>query len=299
LACLVFVGGLAIGTASNAPPVRAQTHAGGYRILSGDFHVHGFPGDGGLPPWSLREEARFAGIDVFGQTNHNQALTGRLGEWVAAGQEPLVVTGEEITNQDYHLIAIGISTAVSADQPAASAIADVHAQGGVAIAAHPIARFQGWDDDAVAMLDGVEVAHPIIHSREGARGEMLAFYQRARRLNPGIAAIGSSDMHTTATLADCRTLVFVRDATRAGVLDAIRMGRTVAMDRTGALYGPADLVRLVEAARPVGRVDPHPKLRRASVGLAVAGLLGMMLLGQSRGGSKRTRPTLSRRPGLA
>ena len=278
-ACLVFAGGLAIGTAANAPPVRTQTHAGGYRILSGDFHVHGFPGDGGLPPWSLREEARFAGLDVFGQTNHNQVLTGRLGECVAGGGEPLVITGEEITNPKYHLIAIGISTAVSADQPAASAIADVHAQGGIAIAAHPIASFPGWDDDAVALLDGVEVAHPIIHARDGARREMMAFYERARRLNPDIAAIGSSDVHTTATLADCRTLVFVRDATRAGVIDAIRTGRTVAMDRNGALYGPPDLVPLVDASRPAGRVDPHPQLRRASAALAVAGLLGMMLLG--------------------
>jgi len=134
-------------------------------------------------------------------------------------------------------------------------------------------------DIAVARLDGVEVAHPIIHARDGARREMMAFYERARRLNPDIAAIGSSDVHTTATLADCRTLVFVRDATRAGVIDAIRTGRTVAMDRNGALYGLPDLVPLVDASRPAGRVDPHPQLRRASAALAVAGLLGMMLLG--------------------
>jgi len=275
----MFLGGLVLGTANSAPPTRVPMHAGGYGVLSGDFHVHGFPGDGGLPPWSLREEARFAGIDVFGQTNHNQVFTGRLGQWSAADREPLVVAGEEITNAEYHMIALGISTAVSADQPAASAIADVHAQGGVAIAAHPIAGFHGWDDEAVAMLDGVEVAHPIIHSRKGARGEIMTFYERARRLNPDIAVIGSSDVHTTPTLGDCRTLLFVRDATRAGVMDAIRAGRTVAIDRTGTLYGPADLVRLAETARPVGRLDPHPDLRRLSVGLTVAGLLGMLLLG--------------------
>ena len=277
-AAVMFLGALALGTASNAPPPRVPTHAGGYQVLSGDFHVHGFPGDGGLPPWSLREEAQFAGIDVFGQTNHNQVLTGRLGEWVSAGRAPLVIPGEEITNPDYHMIALGITTAVSAHQPAASAIADVHAQGGLAIAAHPIAGFQGWDDDAVKMLDGVEVAHPIIHAREVSRKQIMAFYQRARRLNPDIAVIGSSDVHTTATLGDCRTLVFVRDASRAGVMDAIRAGRTVAIDRTGKLYGPPDLARLAETTLPVGRLDPHQGLRRLSIGLAVAGLLGMLLL---------------------
>ena len=282
LAGVLFIGALAVGTATSAPPARVPVHAGGYQVLSGDFHVHGFPGDGGLPPWSLREEARFAGIDVFGQTNHNQVLTGRIGEWAAAGRQPLVITGEEITNPDYHMIALGITTAVSAPQPAASAIADVHAQGGLAIAAHPIAGFQGWDDEAVKMLDGVEVAHPVMYSRKGSREQMMAFYQRARRLNPDIAAIGSSDVHTTATLGDCRTLLFVREATGAGVMDAIRAGRTVALDRSGSLHGPANLVRLAQTALPVGRLDPHGGLRRASVGLAVAGLLGMLLL-SSRG----------------
>ena len=282
VACLVFLGGVAVGTAAGTPTPRQETHAGGYRILSGDFHVHGFPGDGALPPWSYREEARFAGIDVFGQTNHNQALTGRLGEWISAGAEPLVIAGEEVTNADYHMIALGITTTIRADQPAASAIADIHAQGGVAIAAHPIASFRGWDDAALATLDGVEVAHPVRQRRGRAASELTAFYARARRLNPDVAAIGSSDVHMTATLGECRTLVFVREATRDGVLQAIRTGMTVAMDHDGKLYGPPDLVHLV--TRPVGRVDPHPSLRRLSVALTFAGLLGMLLL---RGSQRR------------
>ena len=273
----MFLGGLALGTVGSTPPVREETHAGGYRILSGDFHVHGFPGDGALPPWAYRDEARFAGIDVFGQTNHNQVLTGRLGEWASAGEEPLVIAGEEVTNPDYHMIALGITTAIRADQPAASAIADIHAQGGVAIAAHPIGGFRGWDDAALAMLDGVEVAHPITHVRDEAADELAAFYERARRLNPDVAAIGSSDVHMTATLGDSRTLVFVREATRDGILEAIRTGMTMAMDRDGTLYGPPELRRLV-TARPVGRVDPHRYQRRISVVLAFAGLLGMLLL---------------------
>lgn len=281
IACVVFLGGLALGTVGNRPPPREKTHAGGYRILSGDFHVHGFPGDGALPPWGYRDEARFAGIDVFGQTNHNQALTGRLGEWTAAGEEPLVIAGEEVTNPDYHLIALGITTTVRADQTAASAIADIHAQGGVAIAAHPIASFRGWDDAALAKLDGVEVAHPIMHARDQADEELAAFYERARRINPDIAAIGSSDVHMTATLGDSRTLVFVREATRDGILQAIRTGMTVAMDREGTMYGPPDLVHLV-TERPVGRVDPHRYQRRLSVALTFAGLLGMLLLSARR-----------------
>jgi len=245
--------------------------------------VHSFPGDGGLPPWALRTEAQRAGVDVFAVTNHNQPLTGRLAQWVSGLYDgPIMIAGEEVTNADYHLIAVGIHARVSADQTAAQAIAAIHAQGGVAIAAHPAQRFHGWTDEAVAMLDGAEVAHPMIEGREGTRRELVTFYEHGRRLNPRLAAIGSSDVHTAPTLARCRTFLFARDTTPAAVLDAIRNGRTVAMDTLGRLYGPPELVELVAQAHPVTRVDTSPRLRRLSLGMALLGGLGVLLLGRSR-----------------
>jgi hypothetical protein len=102
---------------------------------------------------------------------------------------------QEITNPRYHMIAVGIERTVNADQPAAGAIADVHSQGGVTIAAHPLPSFHGYDEDAtVAALDGTEAAHPV--DRPEDRELFAAFYDRARRLKPTIAPIGSSDFHT-------------------------------------------------------------------------------------------------------
>jgi hypothetical protein len=266
-------------------PERSVRHAGGYQILAGDFHVHGFPGDGGLAPWSMRDEARRAGIDVFANTNHNQPLTGLFAQWVSSWSEgPLIIAGEEVTSAEYHLIAVGTYSRVRSDQPAARAIEAVHAQGGVAIAAHPVKGFHGWTDDAVAMLDGAEVAHPMI-KRAQYRDEMMAFYERGRRLNPSLAAIGSSDVHMAPTFAICRTLLFVRDRSASGVLEAIRNGRTVAMDAQGRLYGPPELVRLADQERPVARIDAHPGLRRLSLGMALLAGLGVLLLGP-KGGRK-------------
>ena len=167
---------------------------------------------------------------------------------------------------------------MNASQPAAGAIADVHAQGGVAIAAHPGPFAIGYTDDAIRALDGTEAAHPADDQRE--RDEFIAFYERARRLNPRIAAIGSSDFHAMpAPVGACRTFLFVRERTEAGVLDAIRSGRTVALDETGHLYGDPELVALARPSISRQLIDAHAGWRRLSVALAWIGVLGLLMFG--------------------
>jgi hypothetical protein len=90
------------------------------------------------------------------------------------------------------------------------------------------------DDESLALLDGIEVAHPVVHIKPTARAQLDALYARALRIKPAIAAIGASDFHFTAPMGTCRTLIFARELSQASVFDAIRAGRTVAVDRAGA-----------------------------------------------------------------
>lgn len=76
--------------------------------------------------------------------------------------------------------------------------------------------------------------------------------------------------------------MFARERSAAGVLEAIRSGRTVAIDEDGRRHGDPALVQLVERAAPAERSDEHPGWRRLSVALAWAGILGMVLLCASR-----------------
>jgi len=270
--------GVLLGTISAPSPAPPPRHIDGYWILEGDFHVHAFPGDGSLAPWSLRDEAAHAGLDVFAVTNHNQVSTAQFAERHAKRSAgPIVLAGEEITNPDYHLIAVGITRQVNANQPAVTAIADVHAQGGVAIAAHPGPRSIGYTDAAIAQLDGTEAAHPSSDQRE--RDEYIEFYRRAQHLNSHVAAIGSSDFHAMPVpIGSCRTLLFVRDRTAAGILDAIRNGRTVAVDEEGHLHGDASLTALASRETWSRSREDATVWRRTSVALAWAGLLGVLLL---------------------
>jgi hypothetical protein len=190
-----------------------------------------------------------------------------------------VIVGQEITNPDYHLIAVGVERVVNADQPAAAAIDDIHAQGGVAIAAHPGRRFRGYDDDrTVAQLDGTEIAHSAMHTDRQLEEDLAAFFERARRLNPAIAPIGSSDFHASIGLGRCRTLLLVRERTVAGVLAAIRQAKTVAVDANGRFHGDAALVRLVKQSETSWPSDRrHTAWRRLSTVLAWLGALGIVM----------------------
>jgi hypothetical protein len=277
---IVLLFGIAMGTLADRVSTRLPPRVGEYWLLVGDFHVHAFPGDGVLSPWTLRREAERAGLDVIAITNHNQVVTGRLARWVGSRfSSPIMITGQEITNRTYHMVGVGLQRTVDATQPVAGAAADVHAQGGVAIAAHPIARFHGYDgDEAVAAIDGAEVAHPIVLETGEFAAEVRAFYERAQRVKPHIAAIGSSDFHgMPPPLGQCRTYLFVHERTEAGVLDAIRSGRTLAVAGDGRVEGDASLISLLGDARPAGRSDAHGGWRRVSVALAWIGVSIMVL----------------------
>lgn len=230
----------------------------------------------------LRKEAARAGLDVIAVTNHNQSFTGRLAGRISdAGDSPLMIAGEEITNPEYHMIAVGIERAIKgAELSAAEAIADVHAQGGVAIAAHPSRRFHAYDDDSVvAMLDGVEATHSDVHRDPTFRADLTAFFARARRVNSDVAPIGSSDFHAMPpVIGRCRTYLFVHERTKAGVIEAIRRGRTLAVDGDGRLAGDPSLIQLLGDLRPAGRVDTHPAWRRLSMAIAWLGALGLVVL---------------------
>jgi len=276
-AALMLSVGVVMGTASGGTAYRPPARSGDDFMLEGDFHVHAAPGDGSLTPAELRDEAARAGLDVIAITNHNQFVAARLARALPADRsEPIVLPGEEITHPDYHLIAVGLEHPVPADLSVVDAIAAIHAQGGVAIAAHPGRAFTAYDDAALAVVDGTEVAHP--ERKEKYRRQYIEKFVQARRVNPHVAPIGSSDVHNSPVIGECRTFIFARERSARGVLDAIRGGRTVAIDARGRLFGDPDLVERVRRTPHAAPTDPYPVWRRAAVVLTYVGIVGVMVL---------------------
>jgi predicted metal-dependent phosphoesterase TrpH len=292
---LLVLGALAGTVAQWGLPSRVPPRAGEFLVLSGDFHVHGFPGDGALPLWALRNEARRRGLDVIALTNHNQRLAGRMGRWLTGDSTtPLVLRAEELTTRYYHIAAVGVEDEIDDSLSAAAAIAAIHAQGGVAIAAHPVREFWiGYDTAARAALDGAEIAVPGTAKDPKRRGEIEEFTRSAREVNADLAPIGSTDYHFRRPMGLCRTYIFAREYSEAGVLEAIRAGRTVAFDAEGRAYGDAALVTIASRASADAPAAPawRAVLDRLSGFAAMAGLFGLITtLFSCRGSADRARP---------
>jgi predicted metal-dependent phosphoesterase TrpH len=285
LAVMLLAAGLGLGTVTDQVPSRQRVTVDGYEVLSGDFHVHAFVGDGGIAPWMLQNQAARVGLDVIAITNHNQTIAGRLGRWAARNSSgPLILVGEEVTGRNFHLIAVGIEQPVNWNQPARDAIQDVHAQGGVAIAAHPFRGYaEGYDEEALVALDGLEAAYSDPVQPDPAR-QIDEFYQRTVARNPEVAVIGSTDFHTDGPLGKCRTYLFVRERSEAGVLDAIRDGRTVSYCETdppgyGRLRGRPDLVRQVEVHRDALVPPRETTAQRLALVMVWLSLLTLAIVG--------------------
>jgi hypothetical protein len=265
-------------------------------VLQGDFHVHTRFSDGFLSPIDVLRCAERQGLDVIGLTEHNNTLPGLVAKaYASLVGGPIVIVGEEVTSREFHLIALGLERSVSGRLPLGEAIQEVHRQGGLAIAAHPVHMF--WDIFRAheQQLDGAEVMHPIAfrsteYEERGPRAafgwrweDLVEYYQGVEGRGHHIAAIGSSDYHFFKAIGACRTFVFVDQATDRGVLQAIKAGRTVVQDLRGKRYGDAAMIALLEAEPLPPPSEPSYEARSGidAIGrtLALLGLAGLVLVG--------------------
>ena len=194
VAALLLISGLTAGTLADDSPARTPVMTERGTVLRADFHVHAFPGDGLLPAWQLADEANRRGLDVVAITNHNQTLAASLPAR-RSGRLPLVLRGQEVTSPSFHLVAVGVREVVDWRLPLRGVIDAIHAQGGVAIAAHPVRHSWHADPESAAALDGSEAMHSLSTTDPAGGMELLEFHRAIRLRKPTLAAIGSSDFH--------------------------------------------------------------------------------------------------------
>jgi hypothetical protein len=255
-ALAIGLGGAAV--TDRAPP-RPAIERGPYRVLGCDLHAHTRFSDGLLGPPDLVVDAARKGLDAVAVTEHNVLFPATIAAaWQRIAGGPIVIRGEEITRGDGHVIGLGLRERVSSRDGLVAAVAAIQAQGGVAIAAHPVRK---WWPSLLPLLpspgravafDGSEVVHPLAFAprRAGLEPEgMPAFFARGRAYDETFAAVGASDAHGFAILGFARTWVFVpreRAPSEASIVDALRAGRTVTIDRSGQAHGDPEAIALLE-----------------------------------------------------
>ncbi|MDB4946568.1 MAG: hypothetical protein JWP97_6102 [Labilithrix sp.] len=284
VASACVVAGAIGGYVCDVAPARPVVHRAGYRVLEGDFHAHTAWSDGSLSPLGVVRQANRRGLDVIAITEHNTVWPSRFAQAYAPADQPLVLTGQEVTTARFHVIAIGIEHTVSPDQPLDDVIDAIHAQHGVAIIAHPVPLYWPHILASRERFDAAEVVHPIAFSETSGAWSYAEMVRFSREAKGPLGAIGSSDYHWMSVLGLCRTLVFVTEpVTQASVVEAIRAHRTVTVGPDGTAYGDAASIAALER-EPIAPRAPDYEYRGSGVADRVLraigwmGLLGVVLL---------------------
>ncbi len=207
-------------------------------LSAADLHIHTTASDGTATPEAvLSHVASATDLRVIAITDHD-TLDGALAARQLAPQYGIdVIVGCEISTSAGHLLALFIDQPVPAGLDLATTVALVHAQGGMAFAAHPFGalvpslgrqRILGPERTDIdwRMLDGIEVFNaslwnPANNRRAAAKAQAL-----------GLTHIGGSDAHNLAMIGAGRTLF--RGQSAADLRQALRQRATLV---TGTYWG--------------------------------------------------------------
>ncbi|HET7521370.1 MAG TPA: PHP-associated domain-containing protein [Candidatus Limnocylindria bacterium] len=186
-----------------------MTRNGGPRGKA-DMHLHTLYSDGVHGVAALLDHVeRHTDLDLVAITDHERidgALRAR--ELHAAGDYSFeLVVGEEITTRRGHVLALFVEERIPALRPLPETLERIHHQGGLAIAAHPMAPLTPslgsrslvalhHDPDDRHHLDGIELMNPSAAGRARRRNR-AALNQRLL----GLAAVGNSDAHVLEHIA--------------------------------------------------------------------------------------------------
>jgi predicted metal-dependent phosphoesterase TrpH len=169
-----------------------------------DMHLHSLYSDGTSGVRALLDHVEEqTDLDLIAITDHERidgALRAREIH-ASAGYSFELVVGEEVTTRRGHVLALFLSERVPALRPLPETIERIHVQGGLAIAAHPLAPLTPSlgrrsllalraEEDPARRLDAIELLNPSAagRARRAARERLNAEVLQ-------LPAVGNSDAH--------------------------------------------------------------------------------------------------------
>ncbi|CAN5574099.1 CehA/McbA family metallohydrolase [soil metagenome] len=216
------------------------TGAGWYR---GDCHLHTVYSDGKRLPEQVAAGARAAGLDFMVTTEHNTPSS--HGHWgPLAGDDLLIITGEEVTTRNGHVLALGVTPGRwvdwryrAGDGVFGDVARRVRRDGGIVVPAHPHCPYVGcrWkfgydDADAVEVWNG-----PWTMDDETAVETWDATLVASGRNRKGwLPALGNSDAHSEPQVIGLpQTVVQASSLSRDALVRAIAAGRSYLAESSG------------------------------------------------------------------
>jgi len=201
----------------------------------GDCHLHTVHSDGHRLPEDVAAAARAAGLDFIATTDHNTSSS--HGVWGSlAGDDLLIITGEEITTRNGHYLGLGLPPGEwidwryrARDGDYLDAAQRIHGAGGIVVPAHPYCAFVacrwkfGYDQaDAIEVWNGAWTTDD--ESAVDTWDSMLL--ESVRGKERWLPAIGNSDAHREQQVIGLPHNVVLSDGlSKDALLDGISSGR--------------------------------------------------------------------------
>ncbi|MFJ8107293.1 CehA/McbA family metallohydrolase [Streptomyces sp. NPDC096132] len=230
---------LTYGEPSPAAPVTyppSFARGRGRAWYRGDCHLHSWYSDGRRTPAEIGALARSAGLDFINTSEHNTHAG--HGAWAdVAGDDLLVMLGEEVTTRNGHVLAVGTEPGTFVDWRYRARegrfgrfARRIRQAGGLVIPAHPHAtcigcawKFGFGEADAVEVWNG-----PYTPDDEVALAAWDAMLVAGVRGGRGtwLPAVGNSDAHRDPDVVGLpQTVVLADDLTVEALREGIRAGR--------------------------------------------------------------------------
>ncbi|WP_336110336.1 CehA/McbA family metallohydrolase [Streptomyces sp. PTD9-10] len=216
------------------PPPRARGR--GRAWYRGDCHLHSWHSDGRRTPAEIGALARAAGLDFINSSEHN--TTSSHAHWAdVAGDDLLVMLGEEVTTRNGHVLALGTEPGTFVDWRYRARdgrfghfARRVREAGGLVVPAHPHAtcvgcgwRFEFGEADAVEVWNGPYTPDDEV-TLAAWDARLVACVREGRAWLP---AMGNSDAHRDPDAVGMpQTVVLAEDLTRAAIQQGLRAGRS-------------------------------------------------------------------------
>ncbi|MFE1308951.1 CehA/McbA family metallohydrolase [Streptomyces sp. NPDC058755] len=222
------------------PPSRARGR--GRAWYRGDCHLHSWHSDGRRTPAEIGALARAAGLDFINSSEHNTSSS--HAHWAdVAGDDLLVMLGEEVTTRNGHVLALGTEPGTFVDWRYRARdgrfghfARQVREAGGLVVPAHPHAtcvgcgwRFGFGEADAVEVWNGPYTPDDEV-TLAAWDAQLVACVREGREGREGrewLPAMGNSDAHRDPDAVGMpQTVVLAEDLTRAAIQQGLRAGRS-------------------------------------------------------------------------
>ena len=217
------------------PPSRAAGR--GRAWYRGDCHLHSWHSDGRRTPAEIAALARSAGLDFINSSDHNTHAS--HAHWAPeAGDDLLILLGEEVTTRNGHVLALGTEPGTFVDWRYRARdgrfghfARGIRRAGGLVVPAHPYAtcigcawKFGFGEADAVEVWNGPWTPDDEV-ALAAWDGALVAAVRDGNR--EWLPAMGNSDAHRPPDAVGLpQTVVFAEELTREAILAGIRAGRS-------------------------------------------------------------------------